>query len=197
MDISILLLLLISYFIGSISPAYFIAKYRYNFDIRTRGSKNPGTTNALRTMGARPGLVVLILDIIKGAIPAMIGKQMYGIDMAGIYGFSAVMGHIYPFYLNFKGGKGVAASIGAVSVVLPKLALVIVLISTTLIYITKMVSVGSITGFMLLVIYCVYQMIVGDITVYYVLFSIMGLMGIISHRENIVRIIRNEENKLV
>lgn len=196
MDKSKILLILFSYLFGTLSPAFFIAKYRYHFDIRTRGSNNPGTTNALRTMGPKVGLEVLILDILKGAIPAYLGLRLYGKDMAAICGFSAVMGHIYPLYLKFKGGKGVAASIGAVSVLNPLLVVFTSVIGITIIKITKMVSLASIVGFLILAINCTYHLVAGDLELQYILYLIVGIMGIYSHRDNIKRIIRGEENKI-
>lgn len=191
-----LILLIGAYLIGSISPSFIIAKYFYGFDIRTKGSGNPGTTNALRTMGPWVALISLVLDILKGSLGAYLGLRFIGSDFSPLTGLMSILGHNFPFYLNFKGGKGVATSIGMAAVVAPKVLIFCGSIGILVLIITRMVSAASVTGFMLLIGLSIYLLIVNGVSNYVLVFLFIGILNIYRHRENIKRILNGTENKI-
>lgn len=194
----IFVLISVSYLIGSISPSYLIGKYVYKIDIRKKGSGNAGTTNALRIMGKKAAAYTFLIDFLKGLFCAYLGKTFVSAEFSIITGFFSVLGHDFPFYMNFKGGKGVATSIGATVFFLGKYLIFIFLISIFIIYITKTVSLGSLTAFFLTLIACVVMLFLGKIKFdIYVLFLIMlCVLTILKHKSNIQRILAGRENKL-
>ncbi len=191
-----LLLLIGAYLIGSISPSFIIAKYFYGFDIRTKGSGNPGTTNALRTMGPWVALITLVLDILKGSLGAYLGLRFIGPDFSPLTGLMSILGHNFPFYLNFKGGKGVATSIGMAAVVAPRVLIFCGSIGILILIITRMVSAASVTGFMLLIGLSIYLLVANGVSKYVLVFLFIGILNIYRHRENIKRILNGTENKI-
>lgn len=191
-----ILLLVLAYIAGSISPSFFIAKIFYGFDIRTRGSNNPGTTNAFRTMGKKAGIATLVIDLIKGVIPTYIGLKLYGKDFGALAATFAILGHNYPFYLGFKGGKGVATSMGTIFVVSPAIASVSIAIGLLVLVIFKIMSLASITGFFIFSIIAIYNLLMGGQVFINILYLLIGLHGIYRHRSNIERIIQGNENKI-
>lgn len=191
-----LALLIGAYLIGSISPSFIIAKYIYGFDIRTKGSGNPGTTNALRTMGPWVALITLVLDILKGSLGAYLGLHFFGPEFSPLTGLMSILGHNFPFYLNFKGGKGVATSIGMAAVVAPNVLIFCGSIGILVLIITRMVSAASVTGFILLIGLSIYLLITQGVDNYVLVFLFIGTLNIYRHRENIKRILNGTENKI-
>ena len=190
-------LLVISYLIGSISPSYLIGKYIYKIDIRKEGSGNPGSTNALRTMGKKVGAIVLLCDFLKGMIAAFIGMATFGQEFSILTGFAGILGHDFPFYLGFKGGKGVATSLGAACIMIPKMALMFGGFGLVVIFLSNMVSAGSVAGFASLAIYVTITSIMNnDFRLANIVLIAMGLLGVYKHRANIRRIMDGKENKL-
>ena len=190
-------LLVISYLIGSISPSYLIGKYIYKIDIRKEGSGNPGSTNALRTMGKKVGAIVLLCDFLKGMIAAFIGMATFGQEFSILTGFAGILGHDFPFYLGFKGGKGVATSLGAACIMIPKMALMFGGFGLVVIFLSNMVSAGSVAGFASLAIYVTITSIMNnDFSLTNIVLIAMGLLGVYKHRSNIRRIMDGKENKL-
>lgn len=190
------ILLIAAYLIGSISPSYLIAKFIYGFDIRTKGSGNPGTTNALRTMGPLVALITLILDVLKGSAGAYLGYRFFGPNFSPFTGLMSVLGHNFPFYLGFRGGKGVATTIGMAAVVAPNVLVFCGSIGLVVLFITKMVSAAAVTGFVLLVGLSIYILITSGVSSYVVVFLLIGILNIYRHRENIKRILNGTENKI-
>lgn len=188
--------LFVAYLIGSISPSFLIAKYIYGFDIRTRGSGNPGTTNALRTMGPLVALVTLILDVLKGSAGAYIGYKFCGQSFSPLTGLMSILGHNYPFYLDFKGGKGVATTIGVAAVIAPRVLFFCGGIGLLVLFFTRMVSAAAVTGFSLLVGLSVFIIIKYGADIQTLVFLFVGILNIYRHRENIKRIINGTENKI-
>lgn len=190
-------LLVISYLIGSISPSYLIGKYIYKIDIRKEGSGNPGSTNALRTMGKKVGAIVLLCDFLKGMIAAFIGMATFGQEFSILTGFAGILGHDFPFYLEFKGGKGVATSLGAACIMIPQMALMFGGFGLVVIFLSNMVSAGSVAGFASLAIYVTITSIMNnDFRLANIVLIAMGLLGVYKHRANIRRIMDGKENKL-
>ena len=193
---------LFCYFIGSISFGRILSKLMSGVDITKVGSGNTGATNVLRNSGPSLGLFVLILDMAKSIIPVAILNQINYFDVNGGIQFFAllfVIGHCYPIYNKFKGGKGVATGIGPLVIIFFPSSLAALIIFILIIFFTRYVSVASILG-------CLFAMIS------MLLFNFMGLYGstyydliflipaisiiIYKHNENISRLINNNENKL-
>lgn len=189
-----LLVLVISYFIGTISGSYIIGKLFLDKDIRKYGSGNAGTTNAIRVLGKKAGVITFLIDFLKGvAVTFIIGKFFEeNLIPMGILG--AIIGHDFPFYMNFRGGKGVATTLGALALYNFPLTLICYIVWLLGTVITKMVSVGSILFFISIII--VYTFMSELNTYNIVLVNIIALIGIIRHKENIKRIIAGNENKI-
>lgn len=190
------LILLISYLIGSISPAYLIAKFLYGFDIRTRGSGNPGTTNAYRTMGLKVAIVTLVFDVTKAALGAYLGYKFIGRDFAPYTGLMGILGHNFPFYLNFNGGKGVATSIGAVFVIAPKILLICATPALVVLFFTKIISAASITAFVILFFVAAFISFKSGFSSYVVVFFIISILNLVRHKPNIIRLLNGTEKKI-
>ena len=143
-NVVILLLFILAYLIGSIPTAYLAGKSMAGIDIRKSGSGNVGSTNALRSLGVKGAVVVFAGDVLKGFIPAFFGSYFGGDVLGFCLGIIAIVGHIFPVWLNFKGGKGVAAAFGALLAVVPATAMIGITICIVTAAITGFVSLGSI-----------------------------------------------------
>lgn len=190
-----ILVILISYTIGCFSSAYIIGKLFENIDIRDYGSGNVGATNALRVMGAKLGAFTFVLDILKGIVAVLLGNYLLGDIGALLGGLFAVVGHDWPIFIGFKGGKGIATSIGSLLVLYGPIIFIPIAITLIIIAISKYVSLGSISFLILTPI--TYLILGRPFQKEYLLISIvLAVIGIIRHKENIKRLIKNEENKL-
>lgn len=189
-----LILGICSYLIGSIPFSYLIPKWIGKIDIRTMGSGNTGTTNVVRTLGMKVGVLAFIGDFLKGIIPALIGLLWLG-ELGGIIGGSmAVIGHCYPVWLKFKGGKGVATSAGILIVLMPDICILLLIGQFIIIALTKYMSLASLLSAVLLPILA----FIFSKSDQMVLFSIgLALFVIIRHRSNLFRLIKGTETKLV
>lgn len=185
-------LIIMSYFIGNISPSVIIGKRMKNIDIRQHGSGNAGTTNAMRIMGKKVGAAVFMLDLIKGVIPSAIGMYFGAVELAFICGLATVIGHIFPAVLKFKGGKGVATSLGVGLVIAPVHALIGLLIFAIIVIKTRYISLGSIIGTLT---FPILQIFTTDNMNIVIMSVMLGLLVTYSHRENIKRLINGTENK--
>ena len=116
-----LLALVGAYLLGSFPTAYFVAKKVQGLDIREVGSGNVGSTNAVRTLGLPLGVLVFVSDVLKGVIPVLLGKWLGGATVAVVLGLAALVGHVFPVWLQFKGGKGVATGLGVALALFPLL----------------------------------------------------------------------------
>ncbi|TGA98136.1 glycerol-3-phosphate 1-O-acyltransferase PlsY [Sporolactobacillus shoreae] len=186
---------ILSYLIGSISFSYLITKKIKKIDIRKTGSGNAGATNTMRVLGTGPAVVVLLLDVLKGIACILIARAFGLPDWAIVVsGLLAILGHDFPVYFGFKGGKGVATTIGVFFMIFPLFALIAGLATILIIAVTRYVSLGSL--FFLL-----FTPLLGWIFGHYswgVLTAafIIALLAYIQHRANIVRLIHGNENKL-
>ena len=144
----------IGYLIGSINFSVILSKKMAGFDLREKGSKNAGTTNMLRTVGKKGAAIVLICDILKGVLAILIARLISGdVNQAiacQIAGFAVVLGHTFPIFFEFKGGKGVATSIGILLMINWQIGLICLMYGIIMIVLTRMVSLGSITAAILL-----------------------------------------------
>lgn len=189
----VLLLILIAYLVGNISPSYLLAKRRKNIDIRTVGSGNAGTTNTLRYMGKKAAVIVLLIDALKGAAASYMGYRLGGIEIGYLCALAVIVGHVFPALLKFKGGKGVATSIGSIVVLAPYLVLVALIIALLVIWKTRYVSLGAMTGVFL---YTVLMIATGARGIPLVVAILLSVFIAFTHRSNIVRLKNKTERKL-
>lgn len=186
---------LISYFIGNFCSAYILGRIFKKEDIRESGSKNAGATNALRVFGKKIGIFAFILDVLKGMLAVNIGNKLFGYNGMLIASIFVIVGHNYPVLLGFKGGKGMAASIGVMLSLHWPTALVCIVIGVLVIAKTRYVSLGSIIAAALVP-------IIGSIMNrpfnkgYFITTLILAIMAIYRHRSNIKRLINKEEFKI-
>ena len=185
---------IIAYFIGSISFSYIFTKKIKKQDIREKGSGNAGTTNVLRSYGWGMGILTLVCDLLKGVLAAFIGLWIAGEMGLFIASVLVIVGHNWSVYLKFKGGKGIAATTGVLLVIMPIETIIIFGICVLIVYLTKIMSIGSIIG---LIASAAASFIIQpdnlpmNITVLFI-----AILGIVSHRENIKRLLKHQENKL-
>ena len=197
------LLILIAYVLGSIPNALWVGKTFKNIDVREHGSKNTGSTNAARVLGAKLGIFTLILDILKGALPTYLGivlganllTRMTGIDKLDIIviGMAAILGHTFSLFLKFKGGKAVATTLGVFLVLVPYAILILLVVFFVIFGLTKYVSLASVISAVALPIAVYFTTRHIPLTI---LGIIIGLLVIIRHKENIKRLINGTESKL-
>lgn len=189
------IVMLLSYLIGSFSSAYFIGKMSKNIDIRSYGSGNAGATNALRVLGKKMGALTFFLDFIKGVIAVFIGNAIFGFTGSLLAGVFVVLGHNWPVFLGFKGGKGVATSFGVLLVLNWQTALLCFLIGAIVIIVTRYVSLGSIVAAIAAPIIIV--LTTQSIDKYlYITIVILALLSVSRHKANILRLCKGEENRL-
>lgn len=192
----------VAYLIGSINSSILISKAVMGEDIRKSGSGNAGATNMLRTMGKKYAIITLVIDILKGVVALLLAKLAislgaYGVSMY-IAGVAVVVGHNFPVFFGFKGGKGVATSLGVILILDWKIGLITLVIALAIMAISKYVSLGSIMAAVVFIILQTVVMIVSDsfdITRFICVLILGGLL-IIRHRANIVRLLNGTENKL-
>lgn len=183
---------IIAYFLGSIPTAYIVAKLALGIDIRDYGSGNVGSTNALRVMGKKGGAIVLICDFLKAFIAAMLAKHFCG-ELVGLAAaIIAIIGHIFPVWLKFKGGKGVAAGLGGLVAILPVMMIFILIIWAVVVFLTGYVSLGSIVAALAVE---VYLLVMGYDIWYMILTLPIVILIIYSHRSNLKRILNHQENR--
>ena len=192
MVMQIILFIVIAYLIGSISPALIVGKIFYNTDIRTMGSGNLGTTNTFRCLGKKAGVIVFVLDISKGIIATMLPSLVLGrVDYLSIFGAFAMIGHVYPIFANFKGGKAVATGSGVFIFLYPTLSLILVAIFFSTLFITGYVSLGSILICLTSIVYL--SIFESGIDKWVMI--VMCIFVIYMHKSNIKRLINGTENK--
>lgn len=188
----IICLCIFSYLIGSIPSALIIGKKLYNVDIRTLGSRNLGTTNTIRNLGKKAGFLVFILDFLKGIVSLVLARIVIGEnDYLAIFGAFAMIGHIFPIFANFKGGKAVATGTGIFMFLYPVLCLVLMIIFFSTILLTGYVSLGSIIISFLGGIY----ILINDTGINRYVMVTMCILVIYMHKKNIIRIKNGVENK--
>lgn len=186
-----------AYIIGNISPAILIGKM-HGIDVRSEGSCNAGTTNVIRLLGVKAGLATLAVDVLKGFIAAKIGAAIYpelGILIAFIF---VIMGHCFPAFYEFKGGKGVATTLGAALALSWQSALIALGIAILILLIFRIMSAASIIAVASYP-FILYFMLPDDFAlrnIYTIIISLIAVFIIFMHRENIQRLIKGEEKKL-
>ena len=195
---------IIAYLIGSVNFSVIFSKKFAGFDVREKGSGNAGTTNMLRSAGKGLAVLTLICDILKGIVAVLvaywIGKIATTVKpeiLIQLAGFFAIVGHTFPVYFGFKGGKGVATSLGILLLVNWQIGLICLVFALLVMIFSRMVSLGSIMAallFPVLTIFITEHYIVNG---NYIVFGIaMAILVIFNHRSNLKRIYKGEENKL-
>ena len=191
--------LILGYAFGCISTGYIVGKAQ-KVDIRKYGSGNVGTTNALRTLGKKAALITLLGDILKCAIPVVLIKFVFFKDLPeqdlfGLYtALGAVLGHTFPFYLKFKGGKGIAVLVGTILTFDWRIFLICVATFFVILAITRFVSLGSLVMEVLFVIWVAVTR-PGDWHML-LLSLVFAVLAFYTHRENIKRLLSGTENKI-
>ncbi len=194
---------IIAYLIGSINFSVILSKKMAGFDVREKGSGNAGTTNMLRAVGKKAAAITLICDILKGVISILIAilignmvnrNQALLVQIAGV---AVIIGHTFPVFFKFKGGKGVATSLGVLIMSNWKIGLICLVFAIILIILTRMVSVGSIAAAIL---YPVLTLFIPEnyiVPGYYLIYSIiLAIIVIFNHRENVKRLLNGTENRI-
>lgn len=195
---------IIAYLIGSISFSVIISKKMAGFDVREKGSKNAGSTNVLRTVGKKAAVITLLCDVLKGVVAVLIayivGKFVDNVDRAILVQVAAlcvVIGHTFPIFFKFKGGKGVATSLGIVLLLNWQIGLICLVFALVLMILTRMVSLGSISAAILFPVLTIFitenYLVKGN----YIIFGILlAAFVVYNHRANVKRILTGTENKL-
>ncbi len=196
----------IGYLFGLIQTGYIYGKIRH-VDIRKHGSGNAGATNALRTLGWKAGVITFLGDCLKCVLAVWIVRGIFAqnpnVELLAMYsGLGAVLGHNYPFYLNFKGGKGIASTAGLILAVHPLLFLTIAVVFVVILLTTKYVSLGSIVIMLLFVAEIIWFGQIGEFHLsgmalyeFYGIAALLAVLAIYRHRANIRRLLTGTENK--
>ena len=199
-----IIIALIAYLIGSISFSVIISKKIAGFDVREKGSGNAGSTNVLRSVGKKAAIITLICDILKGVLAILIAflcgkfaKDINSSILVQIAAISVVVGHTFPVFFDFRGGKGVATSLGILILLNWQIGLICLIFALSLMAVTRMVSLGSISAAILFPILTIFihehYLVDGN---YFIFGIIMASFIIFNHRTNIKKIIDGNENKL-
>lgn len=206
-DLEFLLIIIASYLTGAFPTSFLLGKLFYNIDIRKFGSGNAGATNTFRVLGRKSGIVVLLIDILKGYVVIKYIYFFKSINLLEIvntdlffqyqllFGLAAIIGHIFPVYINFKGGKGIATILGILISLNLTAALYSCAVFLVILFLTKYVSLSSIIAcfFYSIFILFVYESNIQSEKI----FSIFVLfLSLITHRKNILRLIKKEETKV-
>lgn len=189
----IVILMIVAYILGSIPNALWIGKVFKGIDVREHGSKNTGSTNAARVLGAKLGILTLILDISKGAIPTLIASMLLDSSISVILvGICAILGHSFSIFMKFKGGKAVATTVGVFIVLVPGAILLAAIVFFLVFGITRYVSLSSMIGAISLPIWIIifYKNI--PLTIFGI---IIAILIIVRHKSNIQRLLDGTESK--
>lgn len=184
----------ISYLVGSIPSGLILGKLFWHTDLRKYGSHNIGATNAWRTLGKLPGIIVFLADSLKGQAGVLLGLSLVGTPLAAVIGgLLAIVGHSFSLFLRFHGGKGVATSLGVLTMLMGNVTLIVFVLWFTIVYMTRYVSLGSVVAGVL-------TPILAALFAYpmeYIVFTVIAaLLVIVRHRENIKRLMNGTENKI-
>lgn len=195
---------IIAYLIGSINFSVILSRKMAGFDVREKGSGNAGTTNMLRSVGKKAAAITLVCDILKGVVAILIAmlmnkifKDSNGALLVQIAGVAVILGHTFPIFFKFKGGKGVATSLGVLIMSNWQIGLICLVFALILIILTQMVSVGSIAAAILYPVLTLFipqnYIIPGNYIIYSV---ILAVIIVFNHRENVKRLLSGTENRI-
>jgi glycerol-3-phosphate acyltransferase PlsY len=205
MDMSLFIVgIVVAYLIGSIPTAVWYSKLFFGIDVREFGSGNSGATNSFRVMGKRAGIIVMLIDVLKGFLSTQ--SAVWFVHMGYIkpedliiyqsaFGIAAVLGHIFPVYAKFKGGKGIATLLGMVLSIHVEAALICMLVFTIVLLISKYVSLGSMLAALAFPLVLLLPRFYPDEPFLIAFGFVIFFVVVITHQKNIIRIINGEENK--
>lgn len=204
MVIAYILSAVIAYLLGSISFSVIFSKKMAGIDVRQEGSKNAGTTNVLRTVGKKAAALTLVCDILKGVVAILIAyaisfitSELNAALLVQIAGIFAIIGHTFPVFFKFKGGKGIATSLGILLLVNYQIGLICLVFWLIIVILTRMVSLGSIMAAILFPVLTIFITQNYFVEGNYVIFGIIvATMVVFNHRSNVKRILEGNENKL-
>ena len=187
-------LVILAYLLGSIPGGYVIGKLMRGIDVRSYGSKNAGATNVLRTLGKKEAIITLIFDGLKGYIIITLAQAFNIQDWLTIVsGIAVIAGHNWPIFFKFRGGRGIATSIGIIIGLSWQVFVTVAIIGLIPLFITKYVSVGSLTG---AVIFPIIMILYGNPNAYIIFSFLISILAIIRHIPNIKRLKTGTERKL-
>src|SRR5678816_3479893 len=197
------LLILMAYCIGSIPTAIWISKAFFGIDIRDYGSGNAGATNTFRTLGSKWGTIVMIVDVLKGVVatslyillPYYLTSEWDRTNFMVGLGLAAVLGHIFPIWADFRGGKGVATLFGMIIAIQPLVAACCVGVFMLVLYLTRFVSLSSILSSVAFAVFILF-IFNDDVTLYRIFSVAVALMVILTHQKNINRLLNGTESKV-
>jgi glycerol-3-phosphate acyltransferase PlsY len=198
-----LYLIILAYLIGSIPSSLIVSRSQFNIDIRDYGSGNAGATNTFRVLGSKWGTLVMIMDMLKGLIavklafllPYYIGNEFERTNFQIGLGLAAVLGHIFPIWAEFRGGKGVATLFGLIISISPWTALICVGVFLVVLYLTRFVSLSSILASMAFPVFILVVFNVDNMA--YRIFAIaVALLVVMTHQKNIGRLLSGSESKV-
>lgn len=198
-----LLLIIIAYLIGSVPTALIVSRKYFGIDIRDYGSGNMGATNAFRILGPKFGIIIMLLDIIKGMLavglfyflPEYLSNELLRTNFMIGLGLSAVLGHIFPVFANFKGGKGVATILGMLIAIQPIVALCCIAVFAIVLFFTRYVSLSSILAAIMLPVSVLW--IWNEHEILYRVFALLvASMVVLTHQKNISRLIKGHESRM-
>ena len=198
-----IILIILAYIIGSIPTAVWVSKSVFGIDIRDYGSGNAGATNSFRVLGSKWGSFVMLVDVTKGVlatslyilIPFYLNNELARTNFMIALGMVAVLGHIFPIFANFRGGKGVATLLGMALAIQPMVALLCLVVFLITLLSTRFVSLSSIlagVAFMVLILFIFKE----KETIYRLFAIIVAMMVVVSHQKNISRLMKGTENKV-
>lgn len=197
------LLIVLAYLIGSVPTAVWISRYFFNLDIREYGSGNAGATNTFRVLGPKWGTIVMIIDMLKAIVAVKLAflmplsneNDLYLVNLQLGLGLSAVLGHVFPIWADFRGGKGVASLFGMVLGIQPNVALCCVAVFILVLFCTRWVSLSSILASIAFPVFIL--VIFNEPERLYRVFAIVvAMLVLVTHQKNIGRILKGNENKV-
>ena len=203
--IAYIIVAIIAYLLGSISFSVLISKKMAGFDVREKGSGNAGTTNVLRSVGKKAAIITLICDVLKGVVAILVAclvtkivKDINSSLLVQIAGIAVIIGHTFPIFFGFKGGKGIATSLGVLLVTNWNIGLICLVFALVLMILTKMVSLGSIAAAILFPVLVTFMpsnayIVEGNYVIYSI---ILAVLVVFNHRSNVKRLLTGTENKL-
>lgn len=199
----IIALAILSYLLGSIPSAVWIGRKFHGIDVRDHGSGNAGATNTFRVLGVKTGIAVLAIDMVKGLIAVSLAYLIIPhpqqdsfllVNLKLLFGISAVLGHIFPLFAEFRGGKGIATLLGMVIGLDYRLAISCVIVFTAILFLTRYVSLGSILATLSFPV-AAYFLFHREEPLLIVFGVAAFILVVITHHKNIYKMVRGEENK--
>lgn len=197
------LLIIVAYLIGSIPTSVWVSKHFFGIDIRDYGSGNAGATNTFRVLGSKWGSFVMLVDVIKGVVatslylllPHYLTNELHQTNFMLGLGLAAVLGHIFPIWANFKGGKGVATLLGMAVAIQPIVAACCIAVFLSVLFLTRFVSLSSVLAGIAFMVFILF--VFNEQPTFYRIFAVMvALMVVLTHQKNIGRILNGTESKV-